>query len=109
MGSVPPDRLGTASGFLATVRVLGQGFSVALAGAIFTSSGGAQAGIALSQKSAADLSPLQDTFVHAYHMALLTCMIIAAIGVLTSLMRGRGGGGGVLTTKILEQHSRNQK
>lgn len=89
MGSVPMNRLGTASGFLATVRVLGQGFSVALAGAIFTSHGGADAGIALSRKIAADPGPLQNTFIHAYHMALFTCMIIAAIGVFTSLMRGR--------------------
>lgn len=89
MGSVPPNRVGTASGFLATVRVLGQGFSVALAGAIFTSLGGAKAGVMLSQKGAAGLAPLQNTFIHAYHMALMTCMIIATIGVLTSLMRGR--------------------
>lgn len=40
MSSVPHYRLGIASGFLATVRVLGQASSVALAGAIFTSLGG---------------------------------------------------------------------
>jgi EmrB/QacA subfamily drug resistance transporter len=88
MGSVPTNRLGTASGFLATVRVLGQGFSVALAGAIFTSLGGAQAGVLLSQKVTTGVGPLRNTFIHAFHMALLTCMIIAAIGVFTSLMRG---------------------
>jgi EmrB/QacA subfamily drug resistance transporter len=88
MGSVPPNRLGTASGFLATVRVLGQGFSVAIAGAIFTSCGGARAGVVLSQRSAADPAPLQNIFIHAHHMAMLVCMCIAAIGVFTSLMRG---------------------
>ncbi|MHC1725870.1 MAG: MFS transporter [Syntrophobacteraceae bacterium] len=37
MGAVSVDRLGIASSFMATVRVLGQGFSVALAGTLFTS------------------------------------------------------------------------
>jgi EmrB/QacA subfamily drug resistance transporter len=92
MGSVPPNRVGTASGFLATVRTVGQGFSVALAGAIFTSLGGARAGIALSQNSPGDLASLQNTFVRAYHMALLACMVIAAMGVFTSLMRGHSHG-----------------
>ena len=52
MSSVPENRIGIASGFLATVRVLGQGFSVALAGAIFTSLGGAQAGAVLARNAA---------------------------------------------------------
>lgn len=91
MGSVAKHRLGIAAGFLATVRVLGQGFSVALAGAIFTSLGGAKAGAILHRggSSAAAATQLQDTFIHAFHIALLTCMIIATIGVFTSLMRGQ--------------------
>jgi len=89
MGSVPLNRLGIAAGFLATVRVLGQGFSVALTGAIFTSLGGAQAGAILHQKGALSVGPLENTFIHAFHIALVTCMIIAAIGVFTSLMRGQ--------------------
>jgi hypothetical protein len=91
MGSVPEHRLGIAAGFLATVRVLGQGFSVALAGAIFTSLGGAKAGAILHRQgiTAAAAGQLQDTFIHAFHVALLTCMIIATVGVFTSLMRGQ--------------------
>ena len=88
MGSVPRARVGTASGFLATVRVLGQGFSVALAGAIFTTLGGAHAGAVLAQGGRLSAGPLVDTFLHAFHMALVACMIIATIGVFTSLMRG---------------------
>lgn len=88
LGSVPPHRLGIASGFLATVRVLGQSSSVALAGAIFTSLGGAEAGALLSQKTGHAVGMLQSTFIHAFHMALLTCMMIASIGVFTSLSRG---------------------
>jgi EmrB/QacA subfamily drug resistance transporter len=90
MGSVPRHRLGIASGFLATVRVVGQSLSVAVAGAIFTSLGGAQAGAELSHGGAMPISSLQGTFIHAFHTALFTCMIIASVGVLTSLVRGRG-------------------
>jgi EmrB/QacA subfamily drug resistance transporter len=91
MSSVPPHRLGLASGFLSTVRVLGQSSSVALSGAIFTSLGGAQAGAALSQKWGLPAAPLEAVFIHALHITLLTCMVIASIGVFTSLMRGPRG------------------
>ncbi len=89
MSSVPENHIGIASGFLATVRVLGQGFSVALAGAIFTSMGGAQAGAVLARNTAQPAGPFQNAFVHAFHVALLTCMVIASIGVFTSLVRGQ--------------------
>jgi EmrB/QacA subfamily drug resistance transporter len=88
MGSVPQNRLGIASGFLATVRVLGQSSSVALSGAIFTSLGGARAGALLIGAHAQDARALEGTFVHAFHTAMLVCMAIASVGVFTSLMRG---------------------
>ena len=91
MSSVPPQRLGIASGFLSTVRVLGQSSSVALSGAIFTTLGGAQAGAALSQEWGLPAEPLQAVFTHAFHITLLTCMLVASIGVFTSLMRGPQG------------------
>ncbi|GAC1568369.1 MAG: MFS transporter [Ktedonobacteraceae bacterium] len=47
MGAAPRSHQGSASGFLATGRVVGQSVSVALAGAIFTSLGGATAGVLL--------------------------------------------------------------
>jgi EmrB/QacA subfamily drug resistance transporter len=93
LSSVPPQRLGIASGFLSTVRVLGQSSSVALSGAIFTSLGGARAGEALSQKWGLPAEPLKAVFTHAFHITLLTCMIFASIGVFTSLMRGPRGSG----------------
>src|SRR5262249_22331708 len=43
MGAAPPNRLGIASGILGTGRVVGQSLSVALAGAVFTGTGGAEA------------------------------------------------------------------
>ncbi len=92
LSSVPPERVGIASGFLSTVRVLGQSASVALAGAIFTALGGAQAGAALSREAGAAAPHLKAVFVHAYHVTLLVCMLVASIGVLTSLMRGPKSG-----------------
>jgi EmrB/QacA subfamily drug resistance transporter len=89
MSSVPTQRLGIASSFLATVRVLGQASSVALSGAIFTMLGGAQAGAALSQQGIIHTHYLEGIFVHAFKMALLACMVVAGIGVFTSLLRGQ--------------------
>lgn len=89
MGSVPRERLGVASGFLATVRVLGQSLSVAVAGAIFATQGGSAAGALIRQASGARRTALEATFSQAFHAALITCMLIASFGVITSLVRGR--------------------
>ncbi len=89
LGSAPPQQRGSASGFLATGRVMGQSLSVALAGAIFASLGGSAAGLAI-QKHAGNLSTLQQTFTTSFRTALLVCACIAAIGVFTSLVRGKG-------------------
>jgi MFS family permease len=92
LSSVPPERVGIASGFLSTVRVLGQSASVALSGAIFTALGGAQASAALSRKVGVPEESLKMVFMHAYHITLLACMLVASIGVFTSLMRGPKSG-----------------
>ncbi len=89
LGSAPPQQRGSASGFLATGRVMGQSLSVALAGAIFASLGGSAAGLAI-QKHSGNLSALQQTFTTSFRTALLVCAFIAIIGVFTSLVRGGG-------------------
>ena len=89
MSSVPPQRLGIASSFLATGRVLDQASSVALSGAIFAMLGGAQAGAVLGQKGAIPTGLLEAVFTHTFQVALLTCMVVASLGVFTSLMRGQ--------------------
>jgi len=95
LGAAPRDRQGIASGFLATGRVVGQSLSVALAGTIFASFGGAAAGqVLVSSQYSHSLSPeqishLQQTFINSFHAAFITCASIAAIGVLTSLVRGK--------------------
>ncbi len=94
MGAAPRNLQGEASGLLATGRVIGQSLSVAVAGAVFAGLGGAAAGSILAlQQSSRTLSgekvnALQSTFVNSFHAALLVCAAFAAIGILTSLVRG---------------------
>ena len=92
MGSAPPSAQGVASSLLSTGRVIGQSLSVALAGAIFASLGGAAAGAILESQqhilSAASVSALQSTFVSSYHAALLACAGLAMLGVFTAAVRG---------------------
>jgi uncharacterized membrane protein SpoIIM required for sporulation len=94
MSPVPRPKLGEASGLLATGRVIGQSLSVAIAGAVFTGLGGAAAGSMLAMlrqsnaSSSAQIHALQSTFVNSLHAALLVCAAFAAIGILTSLVRG---------------------
>ena len=92
MGAAPRNQQGSASGFLATGRVVGQSISVALAGAIFASLGGSAAGLELATNryalSPAHINLLAQTFTNAFHTAFIVCASIAAFGVLTSLVRG---------------------
>lgn len=92
MGDAPRDQQGSAAGFLATGRVVGQSVSVALAGAIFASLGGAAAGAALITSHT--LSPelviaLQQTFTHSFEVTFIVSASIAAIGIFASLVRGK--------------------
>ena len=92
MSSVPADQSGTASGLIATTRVVGQALSVAIAGAIFIGLGGAAAGAALV--AGGGTAPIADaaldgTFVAAMHAALLVSGVLAAAGAVLSLSRSR--------------------
>ena len=90
LGAAPRQHQGSASGFLATSRVFGQSVSIALAGAVFTALGGATAGAILaSNATSVDRVALQQTFDHSFHVAFIVCAGVAAIGILTSLVRGK--------------------
>jgi len=95
MGAAPPDEQGVASSTLATVRVIGQAMSVAVAGAVFTSLGGAAAGAALAAGqetlSVEQVQALQQTFVTSLHATFLVCAVLTALGVLIALGRGKEG------------------
>jgi EmrB/QacA subfamily drug resistance transporter len=90
LGAAPKQHQGSASGFLATSRVFGQSISIALAGAVFTGLGGAKAGAILASNSApASTVALQQTFNSGFHAAFIVCAGVAAIGILSSLVRGK--------------------
>jgi EmrB/QacA subfamily drug resistance transporter len=89
LGSAPKQHQGSASGFLATSRVVGQSISIALAGAVFAGLGGATAGAILAANTvSARTVELQQTFDKSFHAAFIVCAGVAAIGILTSLVRG---------------------
>ena len=88
LGSVPRGRIGTASGTLAQMRVVGQALGIALSAAVVATrlpvhlaseSGGTPA----AQASAALAAAIHDAFVIA--------AVICCIGIATSLVRGSGG------------------
>jgi EmrB/QacA subfamily drug resistance transporter len=88
MSAVSPEQSGTASGLIATTRVVGQTLSVAIAGAVFIGLGGAAAGAGLvaggTPGSTAHLA-LDDTFLGAIHAALIVSGLLAAAGAAITL------------------------
>jgi MFS family permease len=99
MDAAPASQQGMASGVFATTRITGQALSVAVAGAVFGSLGGAAAGSALATQSmhlatagAAGERALEvATFLRGFHAALGTCAAFAALGALVALLRGHEG------------------
>jgi EmrB/QacA subfamily drug resistance transporter len=91
MSAAPPSQQGMASGVFATTRITGQALSVAVAGAVFATLGGAAAGSALLAVGANDAAraAMEATFLHAFHAALVTCSGFAALGAVAALVRGR--------------------
>ncbi len=88
MGSVPRERLGTASAMIATLRQIGMSTGIALAGTVFTASrlsSAAQLGSqGLKEEAVKELST-----VNGFNSAILVAMIFAAIAAVISLLRGR--------------------
>ncbi len=90
LGSAPRNLQGSASGFLATSRTIGQSLSVAIAGAIFAGLGGAMAGnFVVTHSHSVQLASYQHTFDTAFQATFITCAAIAAIGIFASLVRGK--------------------
>lgn len=91
MGSVGKDRLGVAAGTLATMRFTGQSMSLAVMGAV--------AATAIPSKTLSDLfvglrsetgTVMAEAFVEGLRRAFFVSGFISALGIFTSLIRGKG-------------------
>jgi EmrB/QacA subfamily drug resistance transporter len=91
MSAALPSEQGMASGVFATTRITGQALSVAVAGAVFATLGGAAAGSTLAATSASDAGRplLEAIFLRAFHASLATCAAFAGLGAIAALVRGR--------------------
>jgi EmrB/QacA subfamily drug resistance transporter len=87
MGSVPREHQGSASGFLATGRTTGTSLGIAMGGAIFTSLGGAAAGLLLLSQPH-DTAQIQ-MFTNSFHATFLAYAALAAVGAVLSQVRGK--------------------
>jgi len=87
MGSVPPDRRGTASSMLATMRNMGMVFGVALSGTLFTYRQNYLNKI-LEAKGINGIELSSQAFIGAMRFTFIIGGILAVIAVITSLIRG---------------------
>lgn len=87
MGSVPRHRLGIASGMLATMRNVGMVMGIAVAGAVFAIRH-AHHLETLKQSGLSGTALDSLAFTSGMHDAFLAGGVLAAAGVLTSLVRG---------------------
>lgn len=86
MGSVPPQRLGTAGGVLAMTRNAGMVFGIALAGTLFNGRFGSETGHGLQEFAAADAAE----FMSALRLAFQVAAALGAPAILASLLRQPG-------------------
>jgi len=85
LGSVPRRRIGTASGTLAQMRVVGQSLGIALSAAIVA----IRLPVHLSTTTSGATQAQQDAaLVGAIHDAFAVAALICALGIVTSLVRG---------------------
>jgi len=91
MGSIEKKRLGVAAGTLATMRFMGQSMSLAVMGAV--------AATAIPSKILSDLfvglrseagTVVAEAFVEGIRRAFFVSGFISALGIFTSLVRGKG-------------------
>jgi EmrB/QacA subfamily drug resistance transporter len=85
LGSVPRPRLGTASGMIAQMRIVGQALGIVISAAIVTLR------LPAHVAALAGLPPAeaqQQALVMAAHDAFIAAGLICGIGIVTSLVRG---------------------
>ncbi|MFC1952426.1 MFS transporter [Chloroflexota bacterium] len=88
MGSVPTERLGTASAMVATLRHIGMSVGLAIAGSVFTASRFSHATQLTSQGLPQDVVGKLST-IGGFNDTIFVALIIAVIGLLVSVFRGK--------------------
>lgn len=87
LGAVPRPRLGTASGMIAQMRVVGQALGIVVSAAVITLR--LPAHLASLAALPADVAR-QDAFAMAARDAFIVAALICSIGIVASLLRGDG-------------------
>ncbi|NWG09827.1 MAG: MFS transporter [Nitrososphaerales archaeon] len=91
MGSVERNRLGVASGTLATMRFVGQSMSLAIMGAVVATVASSEVLSALFIGLVpSEVEVAAEAFVEGMRRAFIASAFIATLGVFTSLVRGKG-------------------
>ena len=88
MGSVPSERLGTASAMVGTLRQVGMSVGLAIGGSVFAASQFFHATQLASQALPEDVVQRLST-VNGFHDTVLAMLAMAIIGLVTSVLRGR--------------------
>ncbi len=88
MGSVPSERLGSASAMVGTLRQLGMSVGLAIAGSVFAASQSSHAAQLTSQGLLQNIVERLST-VSGFQNTIFVALIIAVIGLLASVLRGR--------------------
>lgn len=88
MGSVGPERLGTASAAATTARTIGNSIGIATAGALFTAQATSYA-LARSELGLDDPLVAPDAFVSGLRLAAITAAGVTAAGIAMSWSRGK--------------------
>jgi EmrB/QacA subfamily drug resistance transporter len=89
MGSVPTERLGTASAMVGTLRQVGMSIGLAIAGTVFAASQFSHANQLTSQRVPEDAVQTLST-IGGFHDAVFVALAIAIIGLVASVLRGKG-------------------
>lgn len=88
MGSVPSEKLGTASAMVSTLRQMGMSVGLAIAGSVFAASQFSHASQFASQGLPEDVVQRLST-VSGVHDAIFAALAIALVGLVASVLRGR--------------------
>jgi EmrB/QacA subfamily drug resistance transporter len=89
MSSVPRDQIGLASGTLGTVRSAAQSIGVAILGGVVASALPPGTFAALNEGGSVASSGTAQLFLTGMHEAFLIAAALSAIGIFTSLVRGK--------------------